>query len=198
MLVYILNIFLMVSDYMHLLKCMMLRVNDGMTWKMVKMHNGCMTNLPFLQNLFLLRCLVSKNLIIFMYKTCSKLTWTVKQTFFIWNLMVALISSTLSVNFSEWVHMVGNLPALLRPGPTRRGICLIRASEAMKASYFFAVEGNKKCKSFGGKRHTDFFFFLLQSELRIIINIIRWFNSSYWHNVQVILYEWRWWESTEM
>lgn len=65
---------------------------------------------------------------------------TTKHTFFIWNLMVALISSTLSLSFSEWVHMVGNLPALLRPGPTRRGICLIRASEAMKASYFLAVE----------------------------------------------------------
>merc|ERR1711931_45471 len=60
------------------------------------------------------------------------------RTFFIWNLMVALISLHLSTSFSEWVHMVGNLPALFRPGPNRRGICLIRASEAMKASYFLA------------------------------------------------------------
>ena len=33
---------------------------------------------------------------------------------------------------------VGNFPALERPGPSRRGICFIKASEAMKASYFFA------------------------------------------------------------
>ena len=30
------------------------------------------------------------------------------------------------------------LPALDRPGPSRRGICLIKASEARKASYFLA------------------------------------------------------------
>merc|ERR1711931_50207 len=60
------------------------------------------------------------------------------KTFFIWNLMVALISLHLSWSFSEWVHIVGNLPALFRPGPNRRGICLISASEAMKASYFLA------------------------------------------------------------
>lgn len=28
---------------------------------------------------------------------------------------------------------LGNFPALLRPGPSRRGICLITASEARKA-----------------------------------------------------------------
>merc|ERR1712029_398014 len=69
-------------------------------------------------------------------------TWPIAtdrhNTFFIWNLIVALISLHLSTSFSEWVHMVGNLPALFRPGPNRRGICLIRASEAMKASYFLA------------------------------------------------------------
>jgi len=31
-----------------------------------------------------------------------------------------------------------NLPALLRPGPRRRGICLMTDSEAKKAWYFFA------------------------------------------------------------
>jgi len=31
-----------------------------------------------------------------------------------------------------------HLPALDRPGPSRRGICLIKASEARKASYFLA------------------------------------------------------------
>ena len=39
---------------------------------------------------------------------------------------------------SAWEMGVGNFPALERPGPSRRGICLIRASEAKKASYFFA------------------------------------------------------------
>jgi len=33
---------------------------------------------------------------------------------------------------------VGNFPALESPGPRRRGICLIKASEARKASYFLA------------------------------------------------------------
>jgi hypothetical protein len=33
---------------------------------------------------------------------------------------------------------VGNFPALESPGPRRRGICLMRASEARKASYFLA------------------------------------------------------------
>ena len=34
---------------------------------------------------------------------------------------------------------VGNLPALLRPGPNRRGICLITESDARNAEYFFAA-----------------------------------------------------------
>jgi hypothetical protein len=36
------------------------------------------------------------------------------------------------------VHSVGNLPALFRPGPRRRGICLITDSEARNWLYFFA------------------------------------------------------------
>ena len=57
--------------------------------------------------------------------------------------MVALTSSTLPVMDSPWVTMVGNFPALLRPGPRIRGICLIRVSDARKASYFLAENTEK-------------------------------------------------------
>ncbi|DAZ96338.1 TPA: hypothetical protein N0F65_007988 [Lagenidium giganteum] len=60
------------------------------------------------------------------------------MTFFIWNLMVARTWSAFSVRPSFDDTSVGNLPALLRPGPSRRGICLIKVSEAKKASYFLA------------------------------------------------------------
>lgn len=60
-------------------------------------------------------------------------------TFFIWNLIVDFTSSTLATMFSLCVSREGNLPALLRPGPRIRGICLIRDSEARKASYFLAA-----------------------------------------------------------
>ena len=59
-------------------------------------------------------------------------------TFFIWNLIVERTSSTFCTMLSLWVIAVGNLPALFRPGPKIRGICLIRLSEARKASYFLA------------------------------------------------------------
>jgi hypothetical protein len=49
-----------------------------------------------------------------------------------------LTSLTLLLRSSPWETGVGNLPALERPGPKRRGICLIRESEAMKASYLRA------------------------------------------------------------
>lgn len=52
--------------------------------------------------------------------------------------MVDLTSSTFVLMFSLWVSREGNLPALFRPGPRIRGICLIRDSEARKASYFLA------------------------------------------------------------
>lgn len=52
--------------------------------------------------------------------------------------MVDLTSSTLVFMFSLWVSREGNLPALFSPGPRIRGICLIRDSEARKASYFLA------------------------------------------------------------
>merc|ERR550514_731229 len=52
--------------------------------------------------------------------------------------MVALTVSHFSWMESVAARRVGNLPALLRPGPRRRGICLIRVSEARNASYFLA------------------------------------------------------------
>lgn len=60
------------------------------------------------------------------------------KTFFIWNLMVLLTSSIFCAIDSEWARRPGNLPALLRPGPSKRGICLMSDSEARKASYFLA------------------------------------------------------------
>lgn len=59
-------------------------------------------------------------------------------TFFNWNLIVALVSSTLPLIESEWDIGVGNLPALFKPGPRIFGICLINVSEARKALYFLA------------------------------------------------------------
>ena len=61
-----------------------------------------------------------------------------QRTFLSWNLMVDLTSVILPLRSSAWETGVGNLPALERPGPRRRGICLMRASEAMKASYLRA------------------------------------------------------------
>merc|ERR1719453_343642 len=51
--------------------------------------------------------------------------------------MVAFISLILPSRSSCGLHNVGNLPALFRPGPSRRGICLIKLSEATNAWYFF-------------------------------------------------------------
>ena len=59
------------------------------------------------------------------------------RTFLSWNLMVLLTSTTLLFRSSLCEIGVGNLPALERPGPSRRGICLMRASDATKASYFY-------------------------------------------------------------
>merc|ERR1739844_621017 len=60
------------------------------------------------------------------------------MTFFIWNLMVDLTSLILDCISSEEERRVGNLPALVSPGPKRRGICLIMLSEARKKSYLLA------------------------------------------------------------
>lgn len=61
-----------------------------------------------------------------------------QRTFFSWNLMVDRTSVSLAAMSSACERGDGNFPALERPGPSRRGICLIRTSEAMNASYFFA------------------------------------------------------------
>ena len=59
--------------------------------------------------------------------------------------MVALTSSTFDTIDSEWVSSVGNLPALLSPGPRIRGICLISESEARNTLYFLAeADQNRK------------------------------------------------------
>merc|ERR1719188_2229510 len=60
------------------------------------------------------------------------------QFFFIWNLMVDFRSKAFCSKLSLWVTKVGNLPALFNPGPNNLGICLIRVSEARKASYLAA------------------------------------------------------------
>merc|ERR1719443_1910958 len=52
--------------------------------------------------------------------------------------MVDFRSRALASRLSLWVTRVGNFPALLRPGPNNLGICLIKVSEAMKASYLAA------------------------------------------------------------
>ena len=65
---------------------------------------------------------------------------TKNGTFFIWNFIVAFTSSILPTIDSLCVNIVGNLPALLSPGPTMRGICLINESDARNASYFLATE----------------------------------------------------------
>lgn len=43
------------------------------------------------------------------------------------------------------------MPALFSPGPRIRGICLIRDSEARKASYFLAIRGHEKSETFEKK-----------------------------------------------
>merc|ERR1712130_659474 len=51
--------------------------------------------------------------------------------------MVDFRSSTFASGSSVWVMRLGNLPALLSPGPSSLGICLIRVSEQRKASRNF-------------------------------------------------------------
>jgi hypothetical protein len=94
-------------------------------------------------------------------KTWSSFIWTWPtatprhRTFLSWNLMVERTSVILLLRSSAWATGVGNLPAvgehkkkkketrrqnapLDKPGPNKRGICLINVSEARKASYFLA------------------------------------------------------------
>lgn len=56
---------------------------------------------------------------------------------------------TLVCRSSLWDTRDGNLPALFRPGPSRRGICLITVSEATKAAYFLAAGRCGACLSLG-------------------------------------------------
>lgn len=56
------------------------------------------------------------------------------------------LQRTLSSSLSLWDTSVGNFPALLRPGPRRRGICLITASDAKKAAYFLAAHKANTCQ----------------------------------------------------
>ena len=46
---------------------------------------------------------------------------------------------TFSSSLSLWETSVGNLPALFRPGPSSRGICLMTDSDATNAAYFLAA-----------------------------------------------------------
>merc|ERR1740121_2082412 len=55
-------------------------------------------------------------------------------TFFSWNLTMLRISDTLFSRASLCWHIVGNLPALLRPGPRSLGIWGMRTCEAKNAS----------------------------------------------------------------
>merc|ERR1719203_245300 len=52
--------------------------------------------------------------------------------------MVLFTSSIFSCISSDDDNKVGNLPALVKPGPKRRGICLIMLSLAVKKSYLLA------------------------------------------------------------
>ena len=55
-----------------------------------------------------------------------------------WNLMDCLMPRTLAAMSSPLLKTEGNLPALLRPGPNKRGILRMRVEEAKKASYLAA------------------------------------------------------------
>jgi hypothetical protein len=83
------------------------------------------------------------------------LSMTFARTFFSWNSMVERTLTSLFARSSAWDIGVGNLPAgcvsgscykeelmqdapLERPGPRRRGICLMSVFNARNASYFFA------------------------------------------------------------
>jgi len=50
---------------------------------------------------------------------------------------------TLPSRLSLWDTRVGNLPALFKPGPNRRGICLMTVSLAKKALYFLAAQAQQ-------------------------------------------------------
>merc|ERR1719305_988566 len=76
-------------------------------------------------------------------KLHASFTFALTAALSIWNLMVAMMVLAFSVMSSEEVSSVGNLPALFRPGPRRRGIFLMSVSDDRKASYcaanFFTI-----------------------------------------------------------
>ena len=76
-------------------------------------------------------------------------------TFFIWNRMVALTSSIFCNMLSLWVRREGNFPALLRPGPSSLGICLIKLSDARKASYRLATLLTCVCEGGMGEKERE-------------------------------------------
>ncbi len=107
----------------------------------------------------------------------------------------------------SWTDLLmgeGNLPALLRPGPSRRGICLMTASEARKAWYDWAARrsgaggrarraGAKVVRGRGperacaalavwqrdaGKGSVFFFFFFLPSFLTSFLFLLSFLRSS--------------------
>jgi len=60
------------------------------------------------------------------------------NTFFSWNLIIAFVSIIFASSDSWWLTRVGNFPALFKPGPNNRGICLMTDSDARKEWYFLA------------------------------------------------------------
>lgn len=81
----------------------------------------------------------------------------------------------------------GNLPALLRPGPRIRGICLIRDSEARKASYFLAARGTEQTfcffLSFTDKEQHESRFLRtkLFDELLVFVELLESLDVHVWH-----------------
>ena len=59
---------------------------------------------------------------------------TRRRNIFSWNLIIERLRELVV----QVLVRRGNPPAFDRPGPRRRGICLMRASEVRKASYFLA------------------------------------------------------------
>ena len=72
--------------------------------------------------------------------------------------MVDLTSSILASMLSVWVNIVGNFPALFRPGPSNLGICFIMLSDAKNASYFFAAPNNSTQVLYADQKWLPSFF----------------------------------------
>ena len=61
-----------------------------------------------------------------------------QRTFFNWNLIEAIPSSTLTLTSSDAWTTVGNFPHFVRKGPPSLGSSLIRVSETKRRVYFLA------------------------------------------------------------